>query len=98
MLVRENWEELPEPHKAHLSSMRMALHFLPLLLAGAAPMDDELIEFTQNDGWRKIDEFLPLVYELNSFLLSYHQRDSFGGVFDNIQVGNKSLVLSRNRA
>jgi hypothetical protein len=64
----------------------MALHFLPSFLAGAASMDDELIEFTQNQGWHKIDKFLPLVYELNSFLLSYHHRASFGWAFERLQV------------
>ncbi|KAJ2927472.1 hypothetical protein H1R20_g9622, partial [Candolleomyces eurysporus] len=83
--VRDNWEELPEPSKAQLSSMRMALHFLPSFLAGASPMDDELIDFTQNQGWDKIDKFLPWVYEMNSFLLSYHHRASFGWVFDHLK-------------
>ena len=96
--VRDNWDELPEPSKAQLSSMRMAIHFLPSFLAGAAPMDDELIDFTQNHGWHKIDKLLPSAlgvifanWENSSIWLRFFARAT-----DDLKVGTFPLPPGLN--
>jgi hypothetical protein len=37
-------------------------------LSRAHAIDDEVVGFTQNGGWQKIDTVLPLVYGLNRFM------------------------------
>ncbi|RXW20301.1 hypothetical protein EST38_g5562 [Candolleomyces aberdarensis] len=56
------WEELPLP-ELYRESLQEAVEDLPSFLNGAPAIDDEeVIGFTQNGGWQKINNLLPLLY------------------------------------
>ena len=59
----DGWEELPLPESPRLS-LRVAVWLLPhiLGLAETALFENELVAFTQNGGWHKLDKLLPPAY------------------------------------
>ncbi|KAJ2925065.1 hypothetical protein H1R20_g12041, partial [Candolleomyces eurysporus] len=61
------WEELTLP-AIDRSSLRLAVLALPLFLNGATSMSGEVSEFTQNGGWQKINNLVPLIYRLEGWL------------------------------
>ncbi|KAJ2926454.1 hypothetical protein H1R20_g10638, partial [Candolleomyces eurysporus] len=61
------WEELPLP-VLYRRSLQVAVEDLPLILGIAGGIDDEVLEFTQNGGWQKMDSLLPLLYRLDGRL------------------------------
>jgi hypothetical protein len=62
VVVLTEWETLPLS-RLHKLSLKEALEDLPFSLdAAAAAIDDEVVRFTQNNGWQKMDNLLPLLY------------------------------------
>ncbi|RXW19729.1 hypothetical protein EST38_g6121 [Candolleomyces aberdarensis] len=58
----DKWEELPFPDSPE-RSLKIAIELLPFFLSSAAAaLDQEVADFTQNGGWPKIDNLLPLLY------------------------------------
>ncbi|RXW14626.1 hypothetical protein EST38_g11225 [Candolleomyces aberdarensis] len=55
------WEELPLP-ELYRRSLQEAVEDLPSFLNGAPATDEEVVGFTQNGGWQKINNLLPLLY------------------------------------
>ena len=67
----ERWEEIPLPHSL-MESLSIAFDVLPFSLSKSATVDDEVADFTQNGGWRKIDKLFPLLpIRVDGWLL-YH--------------------------
>ncbi|KAJ2935590.1 hypothetical protein H1R20_g1506, partial [Candolleomyces eurysporus] len=55
------WEDLPLP-KLHRRSLQEAVEDLPSFLSAVDAIDDdEVVAFTQNGGWQKINSLLPLL-------------------------------------
>ncbi|KAJ2927984.1 hypothetical protein H1R20_g9107, partial [Candolleomyces eurysporus] len=56
------WEELPLP-KLYRHSLEEAVYYLPSFLSDIDGIDDdEVVGFTQNGGWQKINNLLPLLF------------------------------------
>ncbi|RXW19405.1 hypothetical protein EST38_g6439 [Candolleomyces aberdarensis] len=67
------WEQLPLPALSK-HSLREAVEDLPSFLNGADGIDDdEILAFTQNGGWQKINNLLPLLYRPGRYLSNYFQ-------------------------
>ncbi|RXW13665.1 hypothetical protein EST38_g12189 [Candolleomyces aberdarensis] len=65
------WEDLPLP-KLYRRSLKEAVECLPNFLKGALAIDDEeVVSFTQNGGWQKINNLLPLLHRLGGWLCDY---------------------------
>ncbi|KAJ2926462.1 hypothetical protein H1R20_g10636, partial [Candolleomyces eurysporus] len=60
------WKELPLP-VLQRCSLKAAVEDLPTILCIARDSDDEVFEFTQNGGWQKMDNLLPLLYRSNGW-------------------------------
>ena len=54
------WKDLPIPEYRR-RSLEVAFQHLPNFLNGSTAVDDEVVDFTQNGGWRKIDKLFPLL-------------------------------------
>ena len=61
--MSDRWKELPIPKSAR-HSLQEAFEYLPYFLSKSAD-DDEVVDFTQNSGWRKIDKLFPLLRGLS---------------------------------
>ena len=61
------WEKLPIPESSR-RSLELALEFLPDYLSESTGVDDEVVDFTEKGGWRKIDKLFPLLMRFNSSL------------------------------
>ncbi|RXW20595.1 hypothetical protein EST38_g5257 [Candolleomyces aberdarensis] len=60
--LQAKWDELPLP-KLCRDSLREVMDGLPSFLAGVGDdVIDEVVAFTQNGGWQKIDNLIPLLY------------------------------------
>ncbi|RXW18418.1 hypothetical protein EST38_g7431 [Candolleomyces aberdarensis] len=60
--VPDKWEELPLPESAR-RALEKAVELLPFFLSRASvALDDEVADFTQNGGWRKIDVLFLLLW------------------------------------
>ena len=88
----DRWEELPLPESPRLS-LRVAVWLLPhiLGLAETALFENELVAFTQNGGWHRIDKLLPLVYLTKNYLLRSHWKHWIG----DLRQHTDSLKVSR---
>jgi hypothetical protein len=66
-----------------------AVKFLPFFLRNAPGLDDELVAFTQDGGWHKIDRLLPFT---NSGGWSFDFREGWlndvGWLADNCEVSD----------
>ncbi|RXW12696.1 hypothetical protein EST38_g13159 [Candolleomyces aberdarensis] len=60
------WEELPLP-VLYRRSLKAAVGDLPFII-GHLGATDEVLAFTQNGGWQKINNLLPLLYRLVGWL------------------------------
>ncbi|KAJ2924165.1 hypothetical protein H1R20_g12930, partial [Candolleomyces eurysporus] len=84
------WEELPLP-KLYRRSLEDAVDGLPSFLGGANAIDgDEVVRFTQNGGWQKIDSLLPLLHRKSGYI----SGDFEGWVMD---LGNFTDLLKARR-
>ncbi|KAJ2921761.1 hypothetical protein H1R20_g15330, partial [Candolleomyces eurysporus] len=54
------WEELPLP-ELYRRSLMETVEDLPSFLRGIHAIDDEVVRFTENGGWHKINNLLPLL-------------------------------------
>jgi hypothetical protein len=63
------WEELPLP-ALHI---RNAVRHLARFLARAHDIDEEVVDFTENGGWQKIESVLPLMFNCHLRLKSWIQ-------------------------
>lgn len=75
VLVSARWEELPLS-ELHRESLRKAVINLPFFLGSpkTALDDDEVVGFTQNGGWQKVDNLVPLLYRFDPWFRG-HCRD-----------------------
>ncbi|RXW20303.1 hypothetical protein EST38_g5560 [Candolleomyces aberdarensis] len=60
------WDELPLP-KLYRRSLEEAVDDLPSFLSGVHAIDDEVVHFTQNGGWQKINSLLPPLYRTGRY-------------------------------
>jgi hypothetical protein len=58
------WEAIPLNHQRALIQ---AVEGLSFFLGRAIAMDDEIVDFTQKGGWRKINSLLPLFVRLKEW-------------------------------
>ena len=56
----DRWEDLPIPEPSRLP-LKIAVRVLPFFLSKTTAIDDEVVEFTRNGGWRKLDSLFPLL-------------------------------------
>ncbi|RXW13666.1 hypothetical protein EST38_g12188 [Candolleomyces aberdarensis] len=74
------WEELPLL-KLYRDSLKEAVEDLPSFLNSAPAIDDEeVVGFTQNGGWQKINNLLPLLYFVHT---QFYGGDSWMGALRN---------------
>jgi hypothetical protein len=75
VLVSAKWEELPlsELHRCCLAE---AVENLPFFFTSphAALDDDEVVSFTQNGGWQKVDSLLPPLFISGYFDVMYYEE------------------------
>ena len=56
----DTWKELPLQESPKLS-LAIAVRHLPFFLSKSTAVDDEVAQFTQNGGWRKLDKLRCLI-------------------------------------
>ena len=66
LLVPAKWDDLPLP-ALYKRSLDEAILDVPWFLCNY-PADDEVVGFTQNGGWQKINNLLPLRYREDTWL------------------------------
>ncbi|KAJ2929821.1 hypothetical protein H1R20_g7267, partial [Candolleomyces eurysporus] len=84
------WSELPL-RLLYRCCLMEAVEDLPFFLSSVpSAIDEEVVGFTHNGGWQKIDNLLPLLYRLRSFF--YEQFEKWRGCM--VQV-TRDLRLRR---
>ena len=91
-LVPEKWKELPLP-VIYRRSLMGAVEDLPVLLNYAPAIDEEVEGFTQNGGWQKINNLLPLLYGPDTWLFNSFDGwiDALNHFTDQLKVSHSSL-------
>ncbi|RXW11452.1 hypothetical protein EST38_g14403 [Candolleomyces aberdarensis] len=69
--LQDKCEEVPEFHRHCLEE---AIEDLPFFLPKATNIDDDVVDFTENCGWQKLDKLLPLVYGIGHWLFHYFKH------------------------
>jgi hypothetical protein len=69
------------------------VELLPFSLRNVPDIDAEVVSFTQNGGWQKIDAIWPLLYSRSVWLRRLFARwtDSLRDVADRLKVSRSSL-------
>jgi hypothetical protein len=54
--------------------------------------DDEVVGFTQNGGWQKVDNLVPLLYRFDSWFYGYFEvwTSAVCKISDHLKVGHSS--------
>ncbi|KAJ2921767.1 hypothetical protein H1R20_g15325, partial [Candolleomyces eurysporus] len=74
--VPDKWEELPLP-ELYRHSLKEAVNLVLSFLSGAHAIDvddEEIVGFTENGGWQKINSLLPLLGRTNIHLWDYFDK------------------------
>ena len=66
-LVPVRWNKLALP-ALYRRSLKEAVEDLPAFLDRAAAIDGEVVGFTQNRGWQKMGNLVPLLYSSREWL------------------------------
>ena len=69
---------------------------MPFLLQLDINVDDDVVEFTQKGGWRKIDKLLPLAYQERRNVLWRSWGLTLDKLPDTLQVGEFLWFLCEN--
>ncbi|RXW13459.1 hypothetical protein EST38_g12393 [Candolleomyces aberdarensis] len=82
------WEKLPLP-ELYRGSLQAAVAILPSFFNGAdAINDEEVVDFTQNGGWQKINNLLPLLQRKGNwfYLILEHWIEPLEKFADHLKV------------
>ena len=63
------WDELSLP-ELYKRSLKEAVQDLPCFLYNYPANDEEVVSFTQNGGWQKIDYLLPVLYRSSTWFFN----------------------------
>ncbi|KAJ2936749.1 hypothetical protein H1R20_g335, partial [Candolleomyces eurysporus] len=71
--VPDTWDE-PSLQKPYSVSLEVAVYQLPMFLCLTSAIDDEVADFTNKDGWAKLDDVLPQVYHRSQREVERHSQ------------------------
>lgn len=64
----------------------MAIRYLPWFCSNPLPASNDLIDFTEKDGWQKVDKLLPLIDRWGSMVGQQGWTSRIGAIFEHLKV------------